>query len=202
MRQRHNILLVTNDHVKTLKKLTDNTIVVSTIKRTKVQVNCCSSICREKAILALSVGGEYEYDHTSYQDYVFFFDVEVWSNRSLLNSVIFTFFLFGLFISSFWNSQPDQAPLVFIGTRVISYFCISPYFLTLIGWRGFIAEEAEALLHSSKSTNKALKCRLYMEHSNSILPSSGAFFPSYIAVSIEPSRMFLDFCFFSFKAFN
>ena len=160
MRQRHNILLVTNDHVDTLKKLADNTIVVSAINRTKVQVNNCLNISREKAILALSVGGEHKYDHTSYQDYVFFFSVEVWSNRSLLNVVLFTFFLFGLSIPSFWNSQPDQAPLVFVGTSLISYFCINPYLLTLIAWRDYIAEEAEALLHSSKSTNKALKCAL------------------------------------------
>ena len=160
MRQHHNIVLVTNDHVDTLKELADNTIVVSAINRSKVCVNNCSDICREKAILALSVGGEYKYGHTSYQDYVFFFNVEVWSNRSLLNVLLFTFFLYGLFIPSFWNSQPDQAPLIFIGTSVITYFCISPYLLTMIAWRDYMTEEADALLHSSKSINKALKCAL------------------------------------------
>ena len=158
MRQRHNIVLVTNDHVDTLKKLADNSIVVTAIDRTKVQVNNCRNVCREKAILALSVGGEHVYDRTSYPDYLFFFNVEVWSNRSLFNVILFTLFLFGLSIPSFWNSQPDQAPLVFVGTSLITYFCINPYLLTLIAWRDYIAEEAEALLHSSKSTNKALKC--------------------------------------------
>jgi ABC-type branched-subunit amino acid transport system ATPase component len=33
MRQRHNVLIVTNDHVATLKRMADNTIIVSAIDR-------------------------------------------------------------------------------------------------------------------------------------------------------------------------
>jgi ABC-type Mn2+/Zn2+ transport system ATPase subunit len=56
MRRLHNVLLVTNDHVETLKELADNTIIVSAIDRSKVQVNRINDVDREKCILALSVG--------------------------------------------------------------------------------------------------------------------------------------------------
>ena len=39
MREKHNVLLVTNDHVETLKKMADNTITVSAINRGKVRIN-------------------------------------------------------------------------------------------------------------------------------------------------------------------
>jgi len=39
MRKSHQILLVTNDHVETLKKMADNTITVSAIDRTTVRIN-------------------------------------------------------------------------------------------------------------------------------------------------------------------
>jgi hypothetical protein len=157
LRKKHNILIVTNDHVETLKNLADNTIIVSAIDRTKVQVNNCPNVCREKTILALSVGGEYKYDYTSLHDYKFFIDVEVRNNRGLVNVIAFSLFLFGLSIPAFWNSGSEQAPLVFVGTSLITYFCVNPYLITLIDWRNYMSEEAEALLHSSKSINKAMK---------------------------------------------
>ena len=39
MRKKHNLLLVTNDHVDTLKKMADNTVTVSVIDRSKVKIN-------------------------------------------------------------------------------------------------------------------------------------------------------------------
>jgi len=38
MRLKHNVLLVTNDHVTTLTGMADNTITVSALDRTKVKV--------------------------------------------------------------------------------------------------------------------------------------------------------------------
>ena len=61
MRKHHNILLVTNDHVSTLKGMADNTITVSAIDRSKVQVNGLNNVSRDKAILALSVGEDFAY---------------------------------------------------------------------------------------------------------------------------------------------
>jgi hypothetical protein len=49
--------------------------------------------------------------------------------------------------------------------NLVAFFCVNPYLLTLADWRNFMGEEAEAteaLLHSSKTTNKALKCLLTM----------------------------------------
>jgi ABC-type nitrate/sulfonate/bicarbonate transport system ATPase subunit len=160
MNQRHNILLVTNDHVETLKNLADNTIVVSAVDRSKVQVNGWNDVDRDKVILALSVGDDYVYQGPFVADYKFFFDVEVWNNRGLFGVAVFTLFSFTLFLPTFWNSASDQAPLVFVATSWISFLCINPYLITLVDWRNFMSEEAEALLHSSKASNKAMKCVL------------------------------------------
>jgi hypothetical protein len=45
---------------------------------------------------------------------------------------------------------------------MVAFFSLNPYLLTLADWRNFMGEEAEALLHSSKTTNKALKGILTM----------------------------------------
>jgi hypothetical protein len=75
MRQKHNILLVTNDHVETLKTMADNTITVSALDRSMVQLNGKAQVDRTKMMLALSVGEEYRYDAT-WDDLRFFYDVE------------------------------------------------------------------------------------------------------------------------------
>src|SRR5210317_1349173 len=46
MRQKHNILLVTNDHVDTLKQMADNTITVSTLARSCVKINDTEGVDR------------------------------------------------------------------------------------------------------------------------------------------------------------
>ena len=100
MSEKHNILLVTNDHVETLKDLADNTITVCAIDRTTVQINKMEKIPREKAILALSFGDEYVY-HASAEDYKFFYNVEINNNASLKGIGIFTMICFGLLIGTF-----------------------------------------------------------------------------------------------------
>ena len=57
----------------------------------------------------------------------------------------------------FWDSSPGSEALVLIAAGIISFFTMNPYFLQLCDWRIFMIEEAEALLHSSKDMNKALK---------------------------------------------
>jgi energy-coupling factor transporter ATP-binding protein EcfA2 len=159
MRRLHNVLLVTNDHVETLKDLADNTIIVSAIDRSKVQINRLNDVDREKCIVALSVGDEFVYNGTS-ADLKFFFDVEVTNNGALCGVAAFTIFALGLFLASFWDSSSTQGALIIVAAGMIAFFCLNPYLLALVDWRNFMSEEAEALLHSSKATNKALKSML------------------------------------------
>jgi hypothetical protein len=93
-------------------------------------------------------------------DLKFFFDVEVANNGALLGVAAFTIFAFGLFLASFWDSTSTQGALIIVAAGMIAFFCLNPYLLALVDWRNFMSEEAEALLHSSKSTNKALKSML------------------------------------------
>ncbi|GAX26670.1 hypothetical protein FisN_2Hh392 [Fistulifera solaris] len=161
MRQNHEILLVTNDHVDTLKEMADNTITVSAIDRTKVQVNKIEGVSREKTILALAIGDAYEYKG-SWDDLRFFLDVEVFNNGALLGVAMFTLFVFGLFLATFWDSKEENAPLVLVAGGIVAYFCLNPYLLSLADWRNFMGEEAEALLHASKDMNNFLKSSLTM----------------------------------------
>ena len=55
MRQKHNILLVTNDHVATLTRMADSTITVSAIDRSRVLING-TSYEREMALHAVAKG--------------------------------------------------------------------------------------------------------------------------------------------------
>jgi hypothetical protein len=157
MRQRHNILLVTNDHVDTLKRMADNTIVVSAIDRSNVQVNGMNSVNRDKAILALSMGDDYVYKGSVVDDVKFFLNVEVVRNGGLIGVGVFTTIVFLLFLATFWDSNPSQAALIYSASSIVAFFSINPYLLTLADWRNYMGEEAEALLHSSKSNNKVMK---------------------------------------------
>lgn len=159
LRQQHNILLVTNDHVETLKTMADNTIIVSAIDRSTVQVNGLNRVNREKAILALSVGDDFTYKGSS-EDLKFFFDVEVVNNGAIAGVAAFTVFAFGMFLATFWDSMEGSGALVIVAASIIAYFCLNPYLLALPDWRNFMREEAEALLHSSIGMNNALKSLL------------------------------------------
>ncbi len=155
MRMKHNILLVTNDHVQTLTSMSDNTVTVSAIDRKKVKVNG-SEADRDIALLAMSIGNDYVHS-ASNDDLKFFFDVEVLSNGALGGVAAFTTFSMLLFIASFWDSQDGSEALVLVAIQIIAFFCINPYLIALADWRNYMTEEAEALMHSSISTNKALK---------------------------------------------
>eukprot|EP00522_Entomoneis_paludosa_P002878 CAMPEP_0172468606 /NCGR_PEP_ID=MMETSP1065-20121228/61671_1 /TAXON_ID=265537 /ORGANISM="Amphiprora paludosa, Strain CCMP125" /LENGTH=487 /DNA_ID=CAMNT_0013226029 /DNA_START=17 /DNA_END=1480 /DNA_ORIENTATION=+ len=156
LRKRHNIILVTNDHVETLTKMADNTITVSAVDRTKVKVNDMEGVDRQRAIFALSLGDDFE-QSSSGEDLKFFFDVEIFANSALVGVTMFSIFSFGLFIASFWDSSEDQAALVLVAGGIIAYFCVNPYLLSLVDWRNAMDEEAEALMHSSRSMNRGLK---------------------------------------------
>jgi hypothetical protein len=131
--------------VEALKAMADNTITVSAIDRSIVQVNGTTKVDREKAILALSVGDQYVYKASS-ADLKFFFDVEVASNGALIGVAAFTTFAYGLFLASFWDSSPESAALVVVAASIIAFFCLNPYLLALTDWRNYMSEEAEALL--------------------------------------------------------
>jgi hypothetical protein len=139
--------------------MADNTIIVSAIDRSKVQVNVLNGVDREKCILALSVGDEYQHLNSS-ADLKFFFDIVVAYNGALLGVAAFTVFAYGLFLASFWESSSTQGALIIVAASIIAFFCLNPYLLALVDWRNFMSEEAEALLHSSNTTNKALKSML------------------------------------------
>lgn len=157
LKYEHNILLVTNDHIQPLKELADDTITVSALDRSMVQVNNKQErIARDEEIWALCVGDRYVYESTD-ADWKFFFDVEVKTNKLLAGVVLFTFVAFTLFVATFWNSSSENAALVLIAGGIICYFCINPYLLSLFDWRNCMLEEAEALLHASPTYNQVLK---------------------------------------------
>ena len=120
MSQKHNILLVTNDHVETLLKQADNTITVSAIDRSTLKVNEHEKVAREKVILAMSLGDDYSHNlSASHADLKFFWDVEVAHNGALMGIAVFTIFTFGLFLLTFWDSSEESGALVLIAGGII-----------------------------------------------------------------------------------
>jgi hypothetical protein len=156
MRQKHNILLVTNDHVEVLTSMADNIITVSAVDRNVVQINDRFKMDRAVVIAALSVGDKYVFEGSS-ADIKFFMDVEVFNNGGIFVVFCMTVFLFGLFLLSFWNSAEESASLVLIASGILAHVAMDTFQLTHVDWRNFMTEEAEALLHSSKSMNKVLR---------------------------------------------
>ena len=61
MRKKHNILLVTNDHIDTLNSMANNTITISAIDRSKVKINERLAVDGDLALLAMSIGEKYQY---------------------------------------------------------------------------------------------------------------------------------------------
>ena len=147
LRESHNILLVTNDHVATLTEMADNTITVSAIGRSTVRINERELVNREKAILALSVGEDYVYEASS-TDLKFFFDVEVANNAGLIGVAAFTAFAFTMFLATFWGASRDSAPLVLVAGGIISFFCLNPFLLALTDWRVRMFVNNWSLRHS------------------------------------------------------
>lgn len=156
MRKKHNVLLVTNDHVETLKRMADNTVTVSAIDRSRVKINDRTGVDRDLALLAMSIGDDYRHG-TNGSDLEFFRAVEFSKNGGIPNVAGFAVFAFSLFLLMFWDSRPGSEALVLIAAGMVSFFTANPYFLQLCDWRIYMIEEAEALLHSSQSVNKFLK---------------------------------------------
>ena len=114
MRKKHNILLVTNDHVQTLKEMADNTVTVSAIDRSKVQINGKEGVDRDLAFLAMSIGGDYRNQGLGNHDLDFFRQVRKDGKEILI--YLFFFFLpilvsIFIYFSSYgrWNSRSKVA---------------------------------------------------------------------------------------------
>jgi len=121
MSQKHNILLVTNDHTETLMKQADNIIQVSAIDRSTLKINDHEKIPREKVILAMAIGDQYNHKFgASDADLKFFWDVEVAHNGALMGIAVFTTFTFGLFLLTFWDSSVESGALILIAGGIIS----------------------------------------------------------------------------------
>jgi ABC-type lipoprotein export system ATPase subunit len=91
MRQTHNILLVTNDHVGTLTDMADNTLTVSAVDREHVKVNARMKVDREVSLLAVSSGKDYVHTAAS-ADIRFFMDVEVFGSQTIKGIAAYTIF--------------------------------------------------------------------------------------------------------------
>jgi len=155
MRQRHNILLVTNDHVATLTKMADSTITVSAIDRSRVLLNG-ASYERELTLHAVAKGGGYKHSAGS-QDVWFFLQTELITSPHVGGSAGFTVFAMLLFLMSYWDSRPGSEALVLVALQIIAFFAINPFLIALADWRNTMIEEADALMHCSVQTNLALK---------------------------------------------
>jgi energy-coupling factor transporter ATP-binding protein EcfA2 len=116
MRKKHNILIVTNDHVAALTALADNTLTVSALDRTRVSVNG-KDYDRELSLYALASGKDfYASNSTDMCDLWFFFDAEVLYNGTIGGVVAFTIFAMSLFVLRF-----VQYKLMFCG-RSLNWF--------------------------------------------------------------------------------
>ena len=74
--------MVTNDHVDTLKKMADNTVTVSAIDRSTVKINGREGVGRDLALLAMSIGDDYQHT-TNNNDLAFFRSVEFSKNGGI-----------------------------------------------------------------------------------------------------------------------
>jgi hypothetical protein len=126
MRKKHNIVLVTNDHVEVLTDMSDNTVTVSAIDRSVVKINDREGVDRTKAIHALGVGNNY-HRKARKEEYYWFYDVEVRGNAALMQIVYFNTFCFGLFLATFWDSASDSAALVLVAGGVSSSLFLCDY---------------------------------------------------------------------------
>ena len=162
LKEHHYVLIVTNDHIEALTSLADNTIRVSAVNRSIVDVtsnatDTVRSIARDKAIAALSTGKAYEAPQTTSDDLQFFYNVDVKGDSQLANLVVFVTVGFGIFAASFWDSPESAAQFVLIASQMLPFLTMNPYILGLVGWRAAMSEEARALVHSSSLMNINLK---------------------------------------------
>jgi len=158
MKAKHNVLLVTNDHVKALSNLSDNVITVSAIDREHVSINDMEKVDRGLALQVMSKGNRFEKAPTS-EDLQFFWDVEIRGSAALMGIFGFTTFCSILYLLTFWDSRPGNGneALILVASQIVGYFCVNPYLLSLVDWRIYMLEEAEALVHNGSSANLLLK---------------------------------------------
>ena len=155
LRKKHNVLLVTNDHVAALTAMADTTITVSAIDRATVSVNGCKHD-REVLLHAVSSGTKYQHALGN-EDLWFFWNTEGLTNPQVVGVLGFTTFAMLCLLLTFWDSKPGSEALVLVAIQIVAFFSINPYLVALTDWRNTIIEEAEALMHSSTQTNLALK---------------------------------------------
>ena len=65
-----------------------------------------------------------------------------------------------LFLLTFWDSEGPES-LVLVAIQIIAFFAVNPFLIGLTDWRNIVAEEAEALMHSSVQSMLALKTVSY-----------------------------------------
>ena len=136
MKAKHNVLLVTNDHVKALSNLSDNVITVSAIDREHVSINEMKKVDRGLALQVMSKGNRFEKAPTS-EDLQFFWDVEIRGSAALMGIFGFTTFCSILYLLTFWDSTPGNGneALIMVANQILSYFYGNPYLLSLVDWR-------------------------------------------------------------------
>jgi len=127
MQRKHNLVLVTNDHVDVLTKMADSTITVSAIDRSKVLIDGKSHE-RELALHALAKGEGFE-PPTGSRDLSFFARTEIFTSPQVILSLGFTVFAMTLFLLSFWDSKPGQEALVLVAIQITGFFCFQPYII-------------------------------------------------------------------------
>jgi energy-coupling factor transporter ATP-binding protein EcfA2 len=180
----HNILIVTNDHIRALTEIADYTLTVSAVDHENVTVfhhkridgveidknnaRRHYKVNRWKAMASLSVGGQYDYNYKAYagsssasrsltKDLKFFVDVEIKSNQFVKMTMFLLFAAFGLYVPLFWNSAMYSSVFLMIAGCSIAVITIQPYLFTLCDWRIALLEEKEALLHASPRSQMTLK---------------------------------------------
>mmetsp|Transcript_4085 Transcript_4085/g.8396 ORF Transcript_4085/g.8396 Transcript_4085/m.8396 type:complete len:537 (+) Transcript_4085:101-1711(+) len=169
MSEKHNVVLVTNDHVQTLTSMANNIITVSAVDRSVVQINDLPQpVDRRKAIMALKLGTNYRYEqggkekNAGNKNLHFFMDVEVYSNTVFKTTAYYFLALSFLFVGTFWNSDADHGELILLACVNLTYYHVMPLLVSLTEWRASMTEEAEALMHSSVHVNKMLKTAIIM----------------------------------------
>ena len=176
--KQHNVVLVTNDHVAELTGIADNVIQISTLDRSIVHIiknnkeqpkkeneeEESQVIVAERElvlfVLSSSQGEAFQMGMSNHEDFMFFVKTEILNSQALIVCAVLSALSFGIILVTFWNSQPDLAALVLIASGLISLLVITPYILSLVDWRIAMEEEAEALIHSSKTMNRILKAAL------------------------------------------
>ena len=176
-REQCHVVVVSNDHIPALTSIANSVISVSAVDRSTVRVDSLpNGIPRDQVIHAMVSSTDQTLNEVSKhrqtrrssllmavptnQELQFFWEVEIRSNKSLVQIGIFGMGVLVLFIVTFWDSQKDLSALVLIAAGLLGFYVINPFLSSLVEWRNAISQEAQALIHSSLAMNKALKAAL------------------------------------------